>query len=126
MPCEIVPKVKMKLYPDFSAFCRYRGYSLSQSLYNKGLAVTSNILRLSNRKMYGKRTTIKKLRYSGHILPLSSSRSHCITDRQIAEKCYQPRQITPSEDQHIILHIVRKQNPKITKYSTPKAKYRNQ
>ena len=127
MQCEIVPQVKMKLYPEFSAFCRYRGYSLPwRSLYNKGLAITSNILRLSNSKMYGKRITIKKPRYSGHILLLSSSRSHCITDRQIAEKCYKPRRITPSEDQHIILHIIRKQNPKIAKYSTPKANYRKQ
>ena len=74
MPCNIVPQVKMKLYPDFSAFCGYRGYSLSQSLYNKTLGITTNILRLSNSKMYGKRITIKNPRYSGHILPLSSSR----------------------------------------------------
>ena len=126
MPCNIVPQVKMKLYPDFSAFCGYRGYSLSQSLYNKTLGITTNILRLSNSKMYGKRITIKNPRYSGHILPLSSSRSHCITDRQIAEKCYKPRRITPSEDHHIILHIIRKQNPKIAKYSTPKVNYRKQ
>ena len=127
MPCEIVPQVKMKLYQDFSAFCDFRGYSLSQSLYNKGLGITTNILRLSNSKMYGKRTTIKKPRYSGHILSLSSSRSHCIKDWLIAERFYQPRQITPSVDQHIILHIIRKrQNPNFIKYSTPKAKYRNQ
>ena len=127
MQCEIVPQVKTKLYPDFSAFCRYRGYSLPpRSLHNKGLAITSNILRLSDSKMDGKRITIKKPRHSGHVLPLSSSRSHCITDSQIAEKCYKPRRITPSEDQHIILHIIRKQNPKIAKYSTPKANYRKQ
>ena len=109
------------------AFCGCRGYSLSLSLYIKGLGITTNILRLSNSKMYGKRTTIKKPRYSRYILPLSSWRSHCITERQIAEKFYQPRQITPTEDQHIILHIIQKwQNPNFVKYSTPKAKYRNQ